>query len=126
MMIQVDKIEDIKSILRNAAQNESTVAYSRIYQVFDEGTDSSIVWETFEEACGQLADSRVAIYGALLATKATGLPQNGFFDVFMNMRNEEYIHITRGEVSTSSAIPFEMREAIVASERERVYAHCIS
>ncbi|EKO5172183.1 hypothetical protein P0I94_004533 [Vibrio vulnificus] len=121
-MIQVDKIEEIKSILVDAAQKESTVAYSRVYQVFDAGTDPSIVWETFEEACGQLADPKVAIYGALLATRTTGLPQNGFFDVFMNMRNEEYIHITRGEVSTSSAIPSEMKEAIVAAERERIYA----
>ncbi|EGQ8449038.1 MULTISPECIES: hypothetical protein [Vibrio] len=125
-MSVLSQVQVLKKILLGAAKSKRTVSYPEIYDMFDQDTEQSVVWDTFEKACTELANPQVAIYGALLAQKSTKLPHNGFFDVFMNTRYEEFLHITNNDVESSNAIPRDMQLKIVMKERERVYEHAAS
>ncbi|EJI1423106.1 hypothetical protein NDM58_000044 [Vibrio parahaemolyticus] len=125
-MSVLSQVQVLKKILLDAAKQKRTISYPEIYNVFDPDIDQSVVWNTFEQACTELATPQVAIYGALLAKKATKLPHDGFFDVFMNTRHEEFLHITNNDVVSSNAIPRDMQLKIVMKERERVYEHADS
>lgn len=47
------------------------------------------MWDTFEEACRNIASSENAIFGALMSNK-DDIPESGFFDIYQNKRYDKY------------------------------------
>ncbi|HDZ9145577.1 hypothetical protein [Vibrio cholerae] len=129
MQVIESKVPEIKNILANAAQKRSTVSYQTIYRVFDDlfdkqtATSHAAIWNTFECACNEIVSSEIAIYGALLSKKNTGLPDVGFFDVFRTIRREEYDLITENNRILANRLSEAQMRDIVNVERQRVYAH---
>ncbi|MCY9805887.1 hypothetical protein OTK51_20905 [Vibrio scophthalmi] len=85
MEVVIEKVEQIKGVLRSAAQMNSVVSYGAIFRVFDgyfdlqDAINQASIWHTLEFACEELADPKVAMYGALLSKKNNnGLPGDGF------------------------------------------------
>lgn len=117
----INLVESIKSILIQAAKSKSTVAYPKIISLFEKDTAKSIIWSLFEVACEKIADSKTAVYGALMAKKDSGLPSDGFFDIFRNCRLNKpdgFILPNIEEFDDS-----EQKEMMVEFERARVYSH---
>ncbi|WBA16381.1 hypothetical protein [Salinivibrio proteolyticus] len=130
MEVVVEKVEQIKTVLRNAARMKRVVPYGAIYGIFDDYFESSrainhaIIWTTFESACGELASPKIAIYGSLLSKKSNGgLPGDGFFDLFKSIRRSEYNEITSGSRIESNQLSRAQMQEIVNIERQRVYDH---
>lgn len=131
--VAVEKIEQIKTVLRNAASMKRVVPYGAIYSIFDdyfeksEAINHAVIWTTFESACEELASPKVAIYGSLLSKKSNGgLPGDGFFDLFRSMRRTEYDEITGGNGIESNRIPRDKMQQIADAERQRVYRHALA
>jgi hypothetical protein len=116
----------IQTYLTEKARRRSVVPYSRIYQLFPEGTSDTDVWNTFEEACKSICKPSEAIYGALMIKKDTGLPSTGFFDIFKNTRREMYLEITNGEHLQANQLSVQQMEAITKIELEKVHSHAIN
>jgi len=130
MEVIVEKVEQIKTVLRNAARMKRVVSYGAIYSIFDDYFESpgainhAVIWTTFESACGELASPKVAIYGSLLSKKSNcGLPGDGFFDLFKSIRRSEYNEITSGGGIESNQLSQTQMQEIVNVERQRVYDH---
>ncbi len=120
----IDLVETIKSILIKAAKSKSTVAYPKIMNLFEKDTPKSIIWSLFEVACEEIVDSKIAIYGALMAKKDSRLPSDGFFDIFRNRRlNKPDGFILPNIEKFDDA---EQKELMVEFERNRVYSHADS
>lgn len=119
-------IPQITNLLVTKAARRSAIRYSAIYRFFDKDTPRDIVWETFEEACRRIAPTEEAIYGALMVKKGTGLPGDGFYDIFKNKRLTEYLEVTGGVRIESNELNIEQMKKITQIERERVHAHAAS
>ena len=116
-------IPDIIRLLVAKASRRSAIRYGAIYEFFENDIPQPVVWETFEEACRRIAPSEVAIYGCLLAKKDSGLPGDGFFDIFKNKRLNEYLKVTGGVRLASNTLSLEQMQQIAQLERERVHQH---
>lgn len=126
MEIIEEIIPQITNLLIAKAVRRSAIRYGAIYRFFDKDTPRNIVWETFEEACRRIAPSEEAIYGVLMAKKDTGLPGDGFYDIFKNKRLTEYLEVTGGVRIESNELNIEQRRIIAQIERERVHTHAAS
>lgn len=120
----ISLVETIKSILTQAAKSKSTVGYPKIINLFEKDTAQNIIWSLFEVACEEIADSKVAIYGALMAKKVSGLPSDGFFDIFKNRRLNKSDGFILSNIEEFDAL--EQKELMVEFERTRVYSHADS
>jgi hypothetical protein len=121
MEVIVEKVEQIKTVLRNAARMKRVVSYGAIYSIFDDYFESpgainhAVIWTTFESACGELA--------SLSKKSNCGLPGDGFFDLFKSIRRSEYNEITSGGGIESNQLSQTQMQEIVNVERQRVYDH---
>lgn len=120
-MILSEYIPPVKTLIRSAAELRRPVSFRDLYVLFPEGTSSTDVYSTLDAACEDLAHWSEAIYSVVLAKKDTGLPGDGFFDMFLIHRSEEYRAIA-GSTATLK-LTFQQREQMVALEKRRVYAH---
>lgn len=118
------QIKQIREILITAARNGTTITYPQIYNVFEKDTPKNEVWDTFEEACRDICDSSIAIYGALLSSKDTRLPGNGFFDIYKNMRGAHYRAIA-GSIE-ANVLTDAQKKLFCDTERATVYQHVLS
>ena len=57
------KQEEIVDILIESARNKRLISYNKIYKLFPENEDKNNIWNIFENACREVANSDVAIYG---------------------------------------------------------------
>lgn len=117
----INLVKSIKSILIQAAKSKSTVSYPKIISLFEKDTAKSIIWSLFEVACEEIADSKIAIYGALMAKKDSGLPSDGFFDIFRNRRLNKLDGFILPNIE--EFYDLEQKEMMVEFERARVYSH---
>lgn len=117
----INLVETIKSILTQAAKSKSTVGYPKIINLFEKDTIKNIIWSLFEVACEEIADSKVAIYGALMAKKYSGLPSDGFFDIFRNYRLNKQDGFILPNIQELEDL--EQKELMTEFERKRVYKH---
>ena len=121
MAIDQSRIARVENLMLQAALQERTVPFRDLYSQFPKGSSSTDVYDTLEAASANLASFSDAIYSAVLAKKGTGVPGDGFFDMFKTHRNAEYAAIA-GSTNTLQ-LTLQQKEAIVAIERPRVYAH---
>ena len=70
MDVLEEKVAEIKSVLTRAAKSRSIVRYPKIYSLFEDDENKTIIWATFEQACREIADPSEAIYGVLMKTCA--------------------------------------------------------
>ena len=122
-MIIADQIPSVMTLLATAAATKRTVSFSELFSHFQKGTPQSDVYDTLEAACAEIANWDVAIYSVLMAKKATGLPGDGFFDIFRVHREREYRGIA-GNAHIVALTP-EQRKEMVKREKVRVHAHVI-
>ena len=125
MNVIEEKIPGLIKLLKEKARRRSAIRYSAIFNLFDSNTHIGDVWETFEEACRRIAPAEEAIYGALLAKKDTNLPSTGFYDIFKNMRHEEYLRITGGKRLEAYDLTLDQMEKIAQLERYKVHQHAM-
>ncbi|MFJ2994942.1 hypothetical protein [Pandoraea sp. NPDC087047] len=120
-MILPLRVRDVRDMVDGAARRRGTVTFKQLFSVFPEHTPASDVYDTLEKACLELGPPSEVIYSAVLAKKGDGLPGDGFFDMFMTHRPEEYRQIA-AETKTLE-LTDEQRLKITNMERERIYAH---
>lgn len=60
-----------------------------------------------------------------MAKKETGLPSDGFYDIFKNVRRKEYLEVTGGKHLQANELNIEQMEIIAKVERERVHRHAV-
>lgn len=121
-MVIEEKMEAVMALLQMTAQKKIVCSFSSLHNIFDEGTSSSDVYDTLEEASLTLAPSEEAIYSALMAKKGTLLPGSGFFDIFKNKRDSEY-NLLAGRSTHPADLNIQQMQAISQLERSRVYTH---
>lgn len=121
-MVIEEKMEAVMALLKMTAQKKIVCSFSPLHNIFDEGTPSSDVYDTLEEASLTLAPSEVAIYSALMAKNGTLLPGSGFFDIFKNKRDAEY-NLLAGRSTHPADLNNQQMQAISQLERSRVYTH---
>jgi hypothetical protein len=122
-MILSKCIPPVKELIRRAAELRRPVPFPDLYALFPKGTPPQNVYTTLEAACEELSPWSEAIYSVVLAKKDTGLPGDGFFNMFLLHRSEEYKAIA-GDTSTLD-LTLDQREKMVALEKPRVYAHAM-
>ena len=122
-MILPEYLSSVKALIRRAAELHRPVPFSALYSQFPERTPAPNVYDTLEAACEELAPWSEAIYSVVLVKKDTGLPGDGFFDIFRNHRSDEYKAIA-GDTSTLR-LTQDQREQMVALEKVRVYARAM-
>ena len=120
-MILDSYISAVKALLKEAAESNGLVSFSDLHKLFLPGTPASNVYDTLEAACGELAPFSEAIYSVLLAKKQSGLPGDGFFDMFRIHRDSEFKKIA-GDSSIPS-LTEDLRRQMTKAERSRVYVH---
>jgi hypothetical protein len=122
-MILSEYVLSVKTLIRHAAELRKSVLFSELHSKFPERTPPANVYDTLEAACAELALWSEAIYSVVLAKKSTGLPGDGFFDIFRNHQSEEYKAIA-GDIGPLH-LTQDQREKMVALEKSRVYAHAM-
>lgn len=120
-MILAQYIPSVRNLIQKAAVNNTTVPFPRLFDLFHEGTASADVYDTLEEACVELADWKTAIYSVVMAKSKTGLPGDGFFDIYRVHRNAEYKRVA-GNTDVHS-LTHDQRVQMVQIERPVVFAH---
>jgi hypothetical protein len=120
-MVIVEKISNVAQLLLNAASSGGTVGFRNLHALFDEGAHKNDVYDTLEAASRALCHSSVAIYSAVMAKNSDGCPGSGFYDIFNNLRRDEFKTITGH--NDLHQLTDEDRTAVVAAERDRVYQH---
>ncbi|MEX0739042.1 MAG: hypothetical protein WD071_06855 [Pseudohongiella sp.] len=120
-----EKVPRLMMFLKDKARRRSAISYSAVFNFFDSNTHRSDVWETFEEACRRIAPAEEAIYGALLAKKDTNLPSTGSYDIYKNIRHEEYLSITGVKRFEAYDLTLDQMGEIAQLERDKVYQHAI-
>lgn len=126
MNIIEDRIDPLVKLLIDKARRRSAIRYSAIYGFFDKNTPKNDVWNTFEKACRVIAPAETAIYGALMAHKHTDIPSSGFYDIFKNIRGEEYTELAGGIRLEVHQLTLAQKKSMVQVERERVHQHARS
>lgn len=120
-MVIVNRISSVAQLLLDAAQTGDTVGFRRLHELFDKDAYKNDVYDTLEAASRALCHSRTAIYSAVLAKSSDGCPGIGFYDIFNNLRQEDFRAITGH--NDLHQMTDEDRKAVVAVERNRVYQH---
>ncbi|MBZ2438405.1 MULTISPECIES: hypothetical protein [Xanthomonas] len=120
-MIVIEKISSVAKLLSEAAQSRSTVGFRKLHEIFDEGTRSNDVYDTLEAASRALCDTRTAIYSAVLAKNSDGCPGSSFYDIFNNIRSQDFFGIAGH--NDIHKLTDEDRVAMAGVERDRVYQH---
>ena len=110
----------VSTLIFKAVETRTSVLYSALFAIFPDDTPPADVYDTLEAVCTELADPRQAIYTVVVTKKATGLPGDGFFDMFRTFRHDEYVNIA-GRSSTLE-LTNDQKHQIVALEQLRVYA----
>jgi hypothetical protein len=118
------KVNDTRELLETAARRETTVSFPQLFSLFSEDDKPSDVYNTLEAACVEICDWKTAIYSVLLAKKDSGLPGDGFFDIFRNHRADSYWEISGG-MHVAGLDPLQRRK-MTELERRRVYLHAKS
>lgn len=115
-------VHAIMPVLIDAAKKKGTVSFAVLYRTVDLTGDDERheCHRALEEAADLIRDFRIANYTCLMARKDSGLPGDGFFDMFRLHRNEEYINLV-GNVWITD-LTREQREKLTHAERVRVYA----
>lgn len=93
-MIVVERVSTVAQLLLRAASSCSTAGFRQLHETFEEGTHPNDVYDTLEAASRALCDSQLAIYSALMAKNADACPGIGFYDIFNNLRREEFWAVT--------------------------------
>lgn len=119
-MVISEKVPEICALLTSSAKGRRTVSYGDVIRMFSDDVDKSDIYWTLEAACREVCPREIALYDSLMAKKETGLPGDGFFDVFRNMRSQEYNEISNGE-QRITYLTFDQKKKMVMLERKRVY-----
>lgn len=113
-------------LLLSAAKANATVSFATLYRTIglrgDE--DRHECHRSLEEAANAIRDFRVANYTSLMSKKDSGLPGDGFFDMFRLHRKEEYIDLV-GNVWITD-LTHQQKEKLTSAERLRVYADAMT
>ena len=112
----------VAALLKRAANGKRLCSFNELHGLFGEEIDSPDVYDTLEAASRDLAPSELAIYSALMAKRGNQLPGLGFFDIFRNLRPDEYDAIA-GQNTHPTRLTEEQRQAMAQFERHRVYMH---
>jgi hypothetical protein len=121
-MVISEKVPVIKRLLISTAKRKGTASYPDVFRLFPNDIDKPSIFWTLEAACKEVCPRDIALYDSLMAKKGTGMPGDGFFDVFRNMRRREYSRISNGE-ERIVYLTDEQKKEIVLLERRRVYDH---
>jgi hypothetical protein len=116
---QMEFVDQIATILRNAAERQRLVPYTRFHSVFRSDISVRERYAILEQAVTALAQLECVDYGVLLALD-NGLPGDEFFTRFKGHRRVEY-DAAMGVGTCGRSIP--KRRVLAMSERARVYAH---
>ncbi len=122
MSIILERIPPIAALLKDAARDRRTLPYARLRALFGPLVPDRELYATLEAAGDTLANPRVAMYTALLATGMLGLPEAGFYVAYRGHRNVEFMSIAPGVVDPGK-LTVEQRYRIAEAERARVYRH---
>ena len=95
-MIIDDKVNQLENLLLQRAKAKKVIKYPEIYSIFNKSVPRNDVWDTFEEACRNIASSDDAIFGALMSNKDE-IPESGFFDIYQNKRYDKYQKLSNGK-----------------------------
>lgn len=120
--MEINTIEEIKSLLRGAARSKGTVSFSELFALFPSNTPSASVYDALEDAASAIASSSDAIYSAVMSKKGHGCPGDGFFDIFKIQRHTDYVRIAGTDTKTLE-LTEKQKKDITREERARVYAH---
>jgi len=120
-MIIVEKISNVAQLLVGAAKARKGVGFRALHALFDSDASNNDVYDTLEAASRALCSSPLAIYSAVMAKSADGCPGSGFYDIFNNLRRDEFKAIT-GHNDLHQLTETD-RKAIANIERDRVYQH---
>lgn len=121
-MVISEKVAEVRELLISAAKHKGTVSYPDVFRLFPDEVDKPDIFWTLEAACKEVCPRDIALYDSLMAKKETGMPGDGFFDVFRNMRRQEYSQISNGE-ERITYLTDEQKQEMVQLERKRVYDH---
>lgn len=125
-MIIEGSVAVVQAELLRAARSRCTIPFSDLFCCFDKTVVRYDAYDTLEEASVRIARLDEAIYTVLLAKRNTGLPGDGFFDIFRIHRLAEWRRITKGAVCSTADISFEYKRKMAEYERDRVYVHALS
>lgn len=120
-MIVVEKISLVAVKLLNAVKNETTLDFASFHEVFEPGTTDRDKYDTLESASRALCSLSQANYSAVLAKREDGCPGSGFYDIYNNLRHQEF-HDEVGHNSIHD-LTTEEKQRLVRLERNRVYQH---
>ena len=112
-------VQQVASLLRNAADHQRLVTYQRLHSLFDKNIPVRERYDVLERAVMTLAQPQEVDYGALLALH-NGLPGDEFFARFKGCRRSEYDSVM-GFGTTGRSVP--RRRVLAKSERARVFDH---
>ena len=118
-MILISRIGPVAQLLLDAALSESAVSFKNFHDLFDVYAKDNDKYDTLEAADRALG--RSPIYSALLSKASTGCPGSGFFDIFRNVRPDEYRELA-GECIVQY-LTLDQMQSITWQERQRVYEH---
>lgn len=118
-MILVDKISEIAFLLLDAAKDECVVSMWVFHRLFNDEASKNDKYDSLEAASRALEYPNVAIYSSVLSKKDTGLPGDGFFDVFLNSKRDKSIELV-GDKRLHN-LTFEDKKIITEYERDIVY-----
>lgn len=120
-MILTKHVNAVRILVQTAAVDNKTVSFPQLFRLFPEKVPPHDVYDTLEAACAELADWKTAIYSVVMAKSATGLPGDGFFDIFRNHREDAYLQIA-GDTHVHGLSQGQRLE-MVQFERPLVRAH---
>ena len=89
-MIIVTQLSNVAELLLDAANSRSTVSFNRFHDLFDASISNNDKYDTLEAASRALCPSSFAIYSAVMAKTGNGCPGSGFYDIFNNLRRDEF------------------------------------
>lgn len=120
-MIIIDKISPVAAKLLNAAENEMTLDFLAFHSVFEQNATARDKYDTLDAAARALCALGTANYSAVLAKKNDACPGSGFYEIYNNLRHQEF-HDEVGHNSVHD-LTTEEKQRLVCIERERVYQH---
>lgn len=106
--------------LRRCASHEQVLTYQRFHTLCEKGVPLVQRYAALESAIESLADVHNIDYGVLLALDS-GLPGAEFFQRYLRHRHGEYVSLMGDPKYHRQTVA--RKRALVARERERVYAH---
>lgn len=120
-MVRKECVARVQNLIHQAAKSKGTVSFKDLFACFPENIPQDDVYDTLEKACANLGSWTDAIYSVVMTKKTTGLPGDGFFDIFRLHRREEYLSICGGVPSLT--LTDAQKKQMVDLEKTRVYEH---